>query len=495
MSEPHPAAGDAAGILYTDLEPEAMSRPLSSLIQRDPVSCPPQTPVREAIATMHRLGIGSIVVCEDAAAPVGIFTVQDVLDRVTLPGIDLATPIARVMSGNLRTLPPSASAYEAAFIMAGQGIHHVVVVDNGRLAGVVSERDLFTRLGNFMRRVGTELRHAEDLTSLLRASGAIHGLAANMLRQGLRASQVTRLISTLNDVLTQQIIKLEMRAADVADIRWCFIELGSAGRLEQTFSTDQDNGLIFAHADPEWARARLLPTAQRINQRLATCGIPLCRGDIMASNPRCCLSLAEWQLQFANWIDHGDPQALLNATIFFDFRAQYGDASLAVGLRAWLMNYVAGSSRFLVQMTQNALANEPPLGRLRDFIPTGGREHPHAIDLKVNGITPFADAARIYSLSAGVAATNTVQRLRETAQKLHIPAPEVAAWVEAIEFLQGLRLKHQDALQQAGQPVHNFVVPRALNELERRILKESLRQARRLQLRLARHVGLTGYGF
>lgn len=494
--EPFRAMGDGIGVLYADMEQEAMSRPLFSLIQREPIYCGPDTSLRTVIETMYRMGIGSIVVCEEGLAPVGIFTVQDVLDRVTLRGIDLSVSIAQVMSGGLKTLPPQASAYEAAFLMAGQGIHHVVVVENGKLVGVVSERDLFARMGGFMRRVGTEVRQAEDRASLARASRAIPELAANMLHRGLGAAEVTRLISTLNDVLTQQIIRLETRDADLDDIRWCFLEMGSAGRLEQTFSTDQDNGLIFRHAPevtPDAVRERLLPIASRINHALADCGIPLCRGGIMASNPLWCLSVAEWQGRFADWINTGDPQSLLNATIFFDFRAQFGDATLAVDLRRWLLGYVAGNQRFLAQMTQNALMNEPPLGHIRDFVPTGGKEHPNSIDLKVNCITPFVDAGRIYSLAAGVAATNTVQRLRESAQALDMPASEAAAWVEGLEFLQGLRLKRQDTLLASGQAAHNFLRLDSLNELERQILKESLRQARKLQSRLALSVGLVAY--
>src|SRR5262249_51906577 len=140
---------------------------------------------------------------------------------------------------------------------------------------------------------------------------------------------------------------------------------------------------------------------RRVNEGLAECGIPLCRGGIMAGTPRCCLSIREWELKFAEWIDKGIPEALLNATIFFDFRGQYGTMALAEELRAWLSRYVEGNSRFLVQMAHNALANQPPLGRLRDFVPTGGREHPNAIDLKVNGVVPFIDAARIMSLRSG----------------------------------------------------------------------------------------------
>jgi signal-transduction protein with cAMP-binding, CBS, and nucleotidyltransferase domain len=82
-------------------------------------------------------------------------------------------------------------------------------------------------------------------------------------------------------------------------VAWCWLALGSEGRHEQTFVTDQDNGLIFS-AQPTARKpmpyARLfLPFAQEVNQRLADCGFKLCSGQIMAGNPAWCLSHDEWR--------------------------------------------------------------------------------------------------------------------------------------------------------------------------------------------------------
>jgi len=59
-----------------------------------------------------------------------------------------------------------------------------------------------------------------------------------------------------------------------------------------------------------------------------------------------------------------------------------------------------------------------------------------------------------------------------------------------------LRLKHQDALRGQNASIHNHIDPNSLNEMQRRILKESMRQARGLQLRLAvdHSLGPAGFG-
>jgi CBS domain-containing protein len=119
----------------------------------------------------------------------------------------------------------------------------------------------------------------------------------------------------------------------------CWMALGSEGRFEQTLNTDQDNAIIFevpAGMTADQVREKLLPVARRINETLALCGFPLCRGEIMASNPKWCLSLEEWKRTFNGWIGGGSPESLLNASIFFDFRALYGAEHLAEELRGWL---------------------------------------------------------------------------------------------------------------------------------------------------------------
>jgi CBS domain-containing protein len=66
-----------------------------------------------------------------------------------------------------------------------------------------------------------------------------------------------------------------------------------------------------------------------------------------------------------------------------------------------------------------------------------------------------------------------------------VPALEAQAWIDGFLFVQVLRLRHQRMQLAAGEPLSNRVAPGALNDLERRVLKEALRQAKRLQARLA----------
>jgi CBS domain-containing protein len=469
-------------------EQQSLESPLSALVRRRPVTCGAEAPLRQALERMRDEHIGSIVVVDEADRPLGMFTVRDVIGRVVLPGVDLDTPMREVMTPNPVTLPSTARAFEAALAMARHGFRHVLLADGGRLTGVVSEKDLFSLQRVGVTQLSAAIRGATDRDALKRAADDIFQLGHNMMAQGVAPEQLTQILTTLNDLLTQRVIELECNTSEVCRHGFCWLAFGSEGRQEQTLSTDQDNGIIFVLEPGETmdaVRADLLTVAERINRALDDCGFPLCKGEIMAMNPRWCLSLDEWKRRFADWIDAGDPGALLNASIFFDFRPLYGQTALAEDLRAWLLARAAATPRFLHQMAANALRNRPPLGLVRDFVVASEGEHANTLDLKLNGSTPFVDAARVFALATGVEATGTAARLRAAGPRLNIPTSEIEAWISAFYFIQLLRLRTQHSKHEAGMPMDNRINPDDLNDLDRRILKEAFRQARKLQARLA----------
>lgn len=468
-------------------ELQSMSSPLSAVVRREPVTCAPGTPVRQVLETMHELGIGSMVAVEEGR-PVGIFTLHDVLNRVALAQIDLAQPIIGIMSTQLSTLPPQALAYEAALAMAKHGIRHVLVSDNGKLVGVVSEKDLFALQRVGLRQVGKAIRTARNLETLKQSAQDIRQLAHNMLAQGVAAEPLTQFISTLNDLLTARIIDLELARAKIApgwiEVEFCWLAMGSEGRYEQTLNTDQDNGIIFQTPDgnsPDVIRDQLLPFAAAVNTALDACGFPLCKGNIMASNPNWCLSLEEWENTFSEWIFRGDRPVLLNASIFFDFRALFGNCQLSRQLRDWLHAKIKDNRLFLKKMVENALDNRPPLGVIRDFLVQKGGDDTNTLDLKINGITPFVDAARIFALAVGSDETNTVHRLRAAGLAWQMNSGEIEAWANAFHYIQLLRLRLQHEQAERSDVLTNRVDPDKFNALDRRILKEAFRQGRKLQ--------------
>ncbi len=461
------------------LAEQSLETPLGDLMRKTPACCPPDTPLREVLQTMQGKRIGSMLVTSATGQALGILTRFDVLGRITLPGVPLDAPVSQAMVQPVHCLSTTHTAQDAALLMSRHGIRHVPVTRDGVVAGIVSERDLFAMQRLSLKQVSTSIRAAPDLETLRLVAQDIRRFARTLLGQGVHARQLTALISHLNDVLAERLLAIKAAEHGIALQRLCWLALGSEGRSEQTIATDQDNALILPDDTTPAERAAALAFGRDVNLALDACGYPLCKGGIMAGEPACCLTLQEWRERFASWIEHGAPQDLLNASIYFDCRPLAGDLALAQTLRAEVVEAARRTPRFLKQMALNALVHSAPLNWL------GGidADEQGTVDLKLQGTAIFVDAARLYGLAHGLVATGTRERLAATGGLLGLAPPEYEAWVGGFEFLQMLRLRVQlEGTGDAAQP--NRISVASLNDIDRRILKESFRVARALQQRL-----------
>ncbi len=465
------------------LQEQSLETPLGQLALKTPVTVLGRTPLSEALATMHERHIGSVLVVDDAAAPLGILTRHDILGRITLAQVGLDAPIAQVMTTPIHTLGVQDTAQQAALLMSRHNIRHVPVTRDGRVVALVSERDLFALQRLSLKHVGTSIRVASDVAALAAAAQEIRRFAHNLLGQGIAARQLTQLISHLNDMLTERLVQLLARAEGMDLGSACWLAFGSEGRSEQTISTDQDNGLVFVSEQPARDRPRWLRFAQQVNQTLDACGYPLCKGQIMAGNPECCLTPQEWRGRFSDWMERGAPEDLLKASIYFDLRALVGNAALTHELRELIARQAASLPRFIKQMADNALRRRPPLNWL-GAVETHEVEGRAVVDLKLGGTAIFVDVARLYALARGVAPTGTRERFEALAPLLKVPPHESQAWVAGFEYLQLLRLQVQMARPDTAPEHANLVELESLNDIDRRMLKESFRVARRLQQKL-----------
>jgi CBS domain-containing protein len=453
-----------------------------------PVACLPTTPLPTAVGLMNENNVGSIVITDEHLRPLGIFTLRD-LRRVIATGTsELSAPISGFMTPDPFHLPPDATAFDAAIAMTERHIAHVCIVKNGLLCGVISERDLFSLQRVDLVHLAQAISHADSVETLVIIRSRILQLVDNMLAHGASSTQITHIITLLNDHTVCRVIELAIDALGDPGIAFTWLCFGSEGRREQTLHTDQDNGILFEAADAAEAariRGRLLPLAERINRDLDRCGFTLCKGDIMASNPQLCLSRQEWQRRFSSFIREATPENLLGSTIYFDLRAVWGPSEGCEQLRSSLLWGIADNRLFQRMMAENALRHRPPIGRFRDFVVTRKGDGKATLDLKVQGLTPFVDGARLLALSHGIAACNTLDRLRQLVEKQVIDEKDGAAYEEAYHFIQQTRMQQHQQQAREGRPYSNRLDPDNLNHLDRRILRESFRQAQRLQSSLA----------
>jgi CBS domain-containing protein len=461
------------------LDEQSLETPLGNLIRHKPMTCSAATPLRIALQTMEDERIGSILVTHLDGSVHGILTRYDVLGRVTLAGVSLDQSISTVMVTPVHTLTRTHTAQDAALLMSRLGIRHIPVTQDGIAVGIVSERDLFAMQRLSLQQLSSGLRRASSMDQLNHFAREIRLFAKRLLGQGVHARQLTSLISHLNDLLTQRLLDLLALKHHLSPHQACWIALGSEGRDEQTIATDQDNALILQDDCDDATRDRWIALALEANTRLDTYGFPLCKGNIMASNPQLCLTVSQWKERFSDWIEHGAPKDLLNASIFFDLRGLWGQIPLAQSLHQSFIGHAPKVPRFLMQLATNALTRTVPLTW------TGAIETNEAgmVDLKLRGTAIFVDAARLYTLAHGLQQTNTRARFEAVGNKLGLKQSEYEGWISAFEFLQTLRFSIQiDGTYDPHFP--NSIDIHSLNTIDRRILKEAFTVAHALQQRM-----------
>ena len=465
--------GDTERLLY--------SLSVSDVPAAAPLLCLRNTTIREAAQMLSRSKATSVFVVDDRNEAIGIVTDRDFAQKVVAQALSLELPVTEIMSSPVITVESSDRVFHALLAMVSRDIHHVLVTRQGTPAGVLTAHDLMMLQGKSPLNVVRFIESQSTVQDLSAAQTRIVGLLPLLLREGAKASHVTRVIAEVNDRLIAKILQLAEQKLGPAPVPYCWVVLGSEGRREQTLKTDQDNALIFADSADAASRDYFDRLSAFVQDTLSTCGYPLCPGNYMASNPRWRQPLESWVTQFRSWITEGELHGTEDALIFFDMRPVAGDFSLFRTLASRHRDLLKDAGLFKSVLAFVATTHKPPVGFFRNFVVERSGEHKNQLDLKTFGIWPIVNAARVFALDAGIEQTNTLDRLESLAGKGDENATLFRDLQESFEFLTLLRLECQLRQVREGQPVNNFISPDSLTHLQRSLLKESFRTIARGQ--------------
>lgn len=443
--------------------------------------------IQQAAAEMTRQRVGSLLIYRQGNPEdiVGIITDRDLRTKVIAKGLDYSIPVERIMSSPVQTVLSQAICFEVLLKMMSTNIHHLAVERGGRVIGVITSHDIMLQQGHSPYYLFKEIISQSAIVGLYPLAQKIPDMIRNLIKEGGKAGNITRMIAVLNDHILERMLTLLQEELGQPPVPYCWLLMGSEGRREQTFRTDQDNAIIYAdpkdEAQKKAAEEYFQKFASRAIDHLVNCGYPLCPGDIMARNPKWCQPYSAWCQYFDRWIAAPDPQELLNAMIFFDFRPGFGDRSLADNLRDYLNAATRRQEIYLLHMARDCFSSRAPLSFFKTFIVEKNGEHKNTLDIKRQGITPFVNFARIFALKHGVKETNTLARLNVLGEEGHISKSVWQAASEAYELQMQMRLVHQLFQIDNGIIPDNYINPANLTELEKRMLKEAFSVIDRLQ--------------
>ncbi|SMQ61939.1 CBS domain-containing protein [Pseudidiomarina planktonica] len=467
---------------------------VSSVVSMKPVSLPSHTPIQEAAKVMAEHKISSVLIIDsikqderDKEHLVGILTDRDIRNRVVARGLSYDVAVSAVMTQTPATVYGRQSLVDALTVMTQSNIHHLPVLDdNDNLLGMVTTTDLMRQQRSepvFLISAIYKARTKEELVAEAKNIPEYMQTFAGRVRD---TSVLGRLLASLTDGMTRQLIHMYEREHGVAPAPYAWIAFGSQGREDQTLSSDQDNGLLLSNdlndAKKEWFKG----LGEYVCQGLYECGIPLCPGNIMASNPDCRRSLNGWIERFEKWTQSPTPKALMYCQIFFDCRLIEGNSGLYHKFREQVIK-LGKTDVFIANLAILVNQINVPLGLFNSL-----KADHDLIDIKRYGLAIINDVARLYALQAGLEVPQTTKRLQELRGSRLLNRRDNQSLQEAWQFLAQLRLNHQLEVWGTDEP-KNKLNPDQLSTLTRRQLKSAFRIIKEAQQGVGLKFGRQGY--
>ena len=455
--------------------------PVHRLIAREPVCASPETSVRDAARRMSEEGVSALLLT-DGESLVGIVTDRDLRQRCLAAGLAPDRPVSEIMTTALKTIGPDAQVFEAQLTMTRESIHHLPVVRDGRLIGLVASTDLIRHQSANSVYIAGSARKAATLGELIETAKGLPELHIRLVGSNVPAKQVALALSAVLDAIHVRLLELAESRCGPPPVPYAWAVCGSLGREEPGVRSDQDNALVIDDAyEPEVHGAYFEELARFVSDGLNACGIVYCPGDAMATNPRWRRPLSSWKRLFGEWIARPDPKAMMHASIFFDMRPVGGASRLLEALREHLMRSVAGKSLFLAHLAANATRYRPPLGFFRQLVLIHTGEHAHTFDIKAGGLQPIIALARVYALEREAHALSTEERLKVAGGTPSLSSEGSEDLLSAFAFIATLRARHHAEQLKRGEACDNFIDPSSLSRAERHQLKDAFALVRRMQ--------------
>ncbi len=433
----------------------------------------------------------NVLVRDSSVSPerLGIFTATAV-QRAILDGRPLdQLPVGDMANFQLIEVKPSDQLGDAMATMLRHRVHRVVVVDEGRIVGILEALDLFSFLSNQSHLITEKIEDAKDLEGLSQAAAQITRMIALLYRSGSRVNLIASLVQQLNARLFERAWSLIAPPELVANS--CLFVMGSEGRGEQLLKTDQDNGLVLR--DGYTPPADLADICNRFSAALASFGYPECPGHIMVSNPDWRNTASAFAQMTRQWLIMPDGDSLMKLAIFMDAHAVCGDAHLLESVQKGLSALATDNDAMLNRFASAIDAFGSSTGWWNRLLGLGG-DNAHQLNIKKEGIFPLVHGVRSLALAQRISETGTTARIQALVAQEKISAEMAGDLTDSLYFFMGLKLKAGLAELDTGRAVTGSIDVEKLSSLDRDLLKDTLGVVKRFKilLRLRFHLESVG---
>ncbi|MGJ8731619.1 MAG: DUF294 nucleotidyltransferase-like domain-containing protein [Cellulophaga sp.] len=427
----NPYSKSYRGTLYGEPESGEVYNPSAELFDLQPVkyskklvSCSPKTQAKVLAAKMTSKNVGAILVLEDKL-PIGIITDKDLRNKIVTGKLPISATAREIMTSPVITYSKKLTITQAQMAMIKSNISHLCLTKDGtvnsKAVGILSKHDVMLAVGNNPTVLIKAIKRATRTKEIKQVRKSIMMLLKGYLNQNIPMTLISKIISELNDACIKQIIKNSITKLDTPlPVSFSWLALGSQGRSEQLLHTDQDNALLFEDVPAEKleeTKAIFINFAKQVTQRLNVIGYEYCPAEMMASNPKWCLSLSEWKTNVTSWITNPGKDEVLLSSIFFDYNNVYGNQELVTELSNHIFKTAKNYPNFFLHLASGSLQNPSPTGFFRQFLVEQDGANKDFFDIKRRALMPLTDAARVLILSHNIKSINyTAERFEKLAE-------------------------------------------------------------------------------
>ncbi len=454
--------------------------PVGDLIRREPVSAPESTSIQEAAQLMGEQKISSLVVADSSGAPVGIMTDRDLREKIVAQGRDLSQPVSTIMSSPIIQVDASEPCSEALFKMMRYNIHHVLVTQEDRFRGMVTNHDFMVLQGSSPTLLVRKVLETLNFEHLEETRERLERTVATLSREGAKAHDISRVITEVARKQVAQIAALAEAELGAPPASLTVFLLGEAGRSELCLHRAPELALACDEAQ-SGPRGLASTYCHRLQDRFEGVRVPIRFRDGESVK-----SFSEWRDHLLRWLE--EPETVPARAGLFEMIAVTGDAHSLEALRVDMVRAAAADEAFRSRLVAETVSNRPPLGFLGRVVVATSGEHRDRLDLYKKGVAPLADVVRVLALEKGILARSTLGRLRELRSRHdYAHADEIE---NALEYLQTLRIHQQLAHLATAEEPDDLLDPQTLANSERKSLKEAFQLIAALHDSLSRRYGV-----
>ncbi len=452
-------------------------RPIAETINGDPISAESNTIIYLGVKKMSEHSVSSLLITEQGSL-VGIITDRDLRNRVIAEKLDIQLPLSHIMTEKPASITHQRTLFDALCLMTEHNIHHLPVVNKDSLEpiGMMTASDMIRhQRGNVLFLID-ELAKAQSLYELTRLSWQLpHYFAKHAKRLG-DFDIAGKVLSQATDIMTRKLITFFQQQNGSPPFGFCWLVYGSQAREDQTMGSDQDNALLLEKRPSVQEAEYFADMAEYVCNGLGKCGIKLCSGNIMASNPELRMSVDDAIKEAQGWVKEPTPLAIMHFNIFLDVRSAAGDTDLFNRLQSQRADMLK-QPIFLAALTRHANEGRVPLSMFQKFVFEKGVKTADSINLKNGAVAIINNLVRIHALENGLPMPSTLERLTALVEQKAMSEKDAQNLRDIWLFLNRLRWRHQ----LENKVTDNNVSISDLSSIEKHQLKAAFQAISRAQ--------------